>query len=491
MEKCSANEVFRYFREIASIPRGSGNIGEISAYLQNFAKERGLAYIAEPCGNVIIRKDATPGCETAPGVVIQGHMDMVAVKEPDCTLDLAREGLILRKTEDGRYLYAEKTSLGGDDGIALAYGLAVLASDSIAHPAIELVATIDEETGMDGAKALSADDVRGRQFLNIDSEDEGIVLVGCAGGLTQKSTFSVGRDTVSGSLLRIAVTGCRGGHSGTEIDKNRTNAVLLLAELVNAMDCGQMLQPLWIRGGEKDNAIPTSAEMVICVNDYERFAICKAFDAAERKLLDAYRLQEPKVDFSLEETTDGGEYEIQEGSYRVMNHASVDNILHFLLLVPFGVSEMSVEPKGLVETSNNIGIVDTSGDVVTVTSSVRSSVEVKKQLLADKIALLTSLCGGIVSRCGEYPGWQYRPVSPLRDAFIEVFRDQYGEEPLVQTIHAGLECGLIIEKMPETDAISFGPNILDIHTTAERMEIASVERTWELLLRLLDKLGRG
>ena len=482
--------VWKFFEEICSIPHGSGNIGAISEYLQKFAKDRGLAYIAEPCGNVIIRKDATPGCEHAPAVVLQGHMDMVAVKDEDCAKDMTTEGLDVAVSEDGTYVYAKGTSLGGDDGIAIAYGLAVLDANDLVHPAIELVATVDEETGMDGAHELLAEDVVGRRWINIDSEDEGILLAGCAGGLTQHSVFPIVRDTVSGELLRIAVTGCRGGHSGTEIDKNHANAILLLASLINEMDCGKMLQPLWISGGEKDNAIPTSAEMVICVNEYERIEICRAFDRAENKLLATYRRQEPDLSFVLEDTADGGEFMIQEGSYRVMNHASVENVLHFLLLVPFGVSAMCTEPKGLVETSNNVGIVRTVGERVVVDSSVRSMIDLRKQQLGDKIALLTTLCGGIAERHSEYPGWEYRPESPLRDAWIEVYRELYGAEPLVQTIHAGLECGLIIEHMPETDAISFGPNITDIHTTAERMEIASVERTWKLLVKLLERLGK-
>jgi len=480
----------RFFKEIAAIPHGSGNIWQISAYLQNFAKERGLAYTAEPCGNVIIRKPATAGCESAPTVVLQGHMDMVAVKDPGVKKNLESEGLDLAVTEDGRYLYAKGTTLGGDDGIAIAYALAVLDAKDLAHPPLEFVATVNEETGMDGAKELSPDAVSGRRWINLDSEDEGILLVGCAGGLTQKSEFRVARETVSGELLRIAVRGCRGGHSGTEIDKNRVNAVLLLAELLETMNCGKMLQPLWIRGGEKDNAIPTSAETVICVNEYERTEISRAYERARRRLVDVYRDREPELEFALEETSDGGEYMIQEGSYRVVNAADVRRVLDFLLLVPFGVREMSVAPKGLVETSNNVGIVSTEGDTVTVDSSVRSMTEVKKQLLGEKIALLTALCGGVAQQHSEYPGWQYRAESPLRDAWIETYREMYKSEPSVQTIHAGLECGLIVEKLPDTDAISFGPNILDIHTTAERMEIASADRTWELLTRLLARLGK-
>ena len=488
-ENLKPEKVFAFFEEICSIPHGSGNTKEISAYLQKFAYDRGLICVKENCGNVIIRKPATPGCESAPGVVLQGHMDMVAVKDADCTKDMEREGLSVAVTADGKYVFAKDTSLGGDDGIAIAYALAVLDSDDLVHPALELVATIDEETGMDGAKELCASDVEGRRLINIDTEDEGVLVVGCAGGLTQKSVFPIVRETVSGSLLRIAVTGCRGGHSGTEIDKNRGNAILLLATLLDAMEVGAMLQPLWICGGEKDNAIPTSAEAVICVNEYERMEICRAFEKAQRRLLPAFRLQEPQVAMEVEETENGGEFMIQEGSYRVMNAASVQNVLRFLLLVPFGVNAMCTEPAGLVETSNNVGVVRTEGDTVVVDTSVRSMVEVKKQLLAEKIALLTTLCGGHAERHSEYPGWQYRKESPLRDAWLEAYREQYGKEAEVQAIHAGLECGLILDLMPDMDAISFGPNILDIHTTAERMEIASVERTWKLLVRLLEKLA--
>ena len=249
-----------------------------------------------------------------------------------------------------------------------------------------------------------------------------------------------------------------------------------------------MLQPLWIRGGEKDNAIPTSAEMVICVNDYERLAICKAFELAVRKLQRAHQSQEPLVQYRLEETRYADEYVIQEGSYRVMNAASVRNILNFLLLVPFGVKEMSVEPEGLVETSNNVGIVQTKGDVVTVSASIRSMMEVKKELLAEKIVRLAGLCGGVTGRNSEYPGWQYREESKLRELWISEYRAMYGKDPEVMTIHAGLECGLFSERYPNIDMVSFGPTLRGVHSPDERLLIPTVQMVWDHLLEILKSV---
>ncbi len=481
LKQLQPERVWYFFEQLCKIPHGSGHTGQISRYLQEFAKCRNLEYIAEPCGNVIIRKPATAGFEAAPGVVLQGHMDMVTVKEPGCPVDLLTCGPDTDITEDGRYVYAKGTTLGGDDGIALAYGLAILDSDDIVHPAFELVATIDEETGMDGAAALEAAHVQGRRWLNLDSEEEGILLVGCAGGLTQKSVFSLTTGNRKGRFFRIAAEGCRGGHSGTEIDKNRANAILLLGQMLSGLRAAADIFAVSMQGGEKDNAIPTSAEAVIGVCEGEAEAVREAASVAAASICSAYAMKEPKLRFVVTELPDT--------ELPAWDAHCLDGVLNFLTTVPFGVESMSVEPAGLVETSNNVGILRTEGSEVIIDSSVRSLVSYKKELLGDRIATLTRLCGGTAVRHSAYPGWEYRENSALRLIWIEEYRKQYGCEPVVQTIHAGLECGLIIEKMPDADAVSFGPNILDIHTPAERMEIDSVRRTWELLLGILRRLA--
>lgn len=530
--------VLQYFEEICGIPHGSGNIQQISDYLVDFAKAQGLQYVQEPCGNVIIRAEATPGYEDKPGVILQGHMDMVAVKDADCTKDMEKEGLDIflempadgaaQKNDDNTpatkfpfngLVGARGTSLGGDDGIAIAMAMAVLADKTISHPAIDFVATVNEETGMDGAIALDPAHVRERRLINLDSEDEGIFIAGCAGGATLRLRLPVEREDLPGAdVYTITLSGLLGGHSGTEIHKNRANAILLMGRVLRSLPGARLL---FLDGGTKDNAIPVSAKAIVAIptgfaaqgdaNDTTAPGSGKTQGSAEsttapgngktqndeerNAMQDETTLDISGITAELRNALAGKEdglsitVEKHEGSMSrvgVLKADCQEKLLKLLAILPFGPAAMSTLPE-LVETSDNVGIIRTTEDMVEIATSVRSLIESEKQALIEKITTMSELCGATVSRNSEYPGWQYRMESPLRDLAVAAYREQYGEEPQVLTIHAGLECGLLLEKIPDLDAISMGPQMHDIHTTKERMDVASVERTWRLLLSILGK----
>ncbi len=480
--------VFRYFEEISRIPRGSGNTKAISDYLVAFAAEHGLRYVQEPCGNVIMYADATPGYENEPGIVIQGHMDMVAVKDSDCEKDMATEGLDL--FTDGTLVGARGTSLGGDDGIALAYAMAVLSDPQIPHPQLDFIATIDEETGMDGAHAIDPAHIRGRRLLNLDSEEEGIFIVGCAGGATLRLHLPLSRERVSGRCYAISVSGLQGGHSGTEIEKNRSNAILLLARVVRELKKTQNIRLISITGGTKDNVIPPEATALVAAE------AAPDTTAIEKQLKASLAGKEDGLTITVTEVVGAGSEGGGSGATaattttagtatEALTSASEEALLKLLSLLPFGVQAMSAL-QGLVETSDNVGIIRSSGAEAEIAVSVRSLFEAEKETLCEKIIAIAELMGATVTRNSEYPGWQYRAESPVRERSVEAYRKQYGKDPLVMTIHAGLECGLLLAKLPDLDAISMGPNIYHIHTTKERLDIASVQRTWELLLSVLS-----
>ena len=466
--------VFRYFEEICRIPHGSGNTKAISDYLVAFAAEHGLRYVQEPCGNVIMYADATPGYENEPGIVIQGHMDMVAVKDSDCGKDLVNEGLDL--FTDGTLVGARGTSLGGDDGIALAYAMAVLSDPSIPHPQLDFIATIDEETGMDGAHAIDPSHIRGRRLLNLDSEEEGTFIVGCAGGATLRLHLPLSRESISGKCYAVSVTGLQGGHSGTEIEKNRSNAILLLARIIRELKKTQNIRLISITGGTKDNVIPPEATALVSGGS------APDITAIEKQLKASLAGKEDGLEISVKEVAGA------TAAPAPLTEESEQTLLKLLSLLPFGVQAMSAL-KGLVETSDNVGIIRSDGAEAEIAVSVRSLFEAEKETLCEKIIGIAELLGATVTRNSEYPGWQYRAESPIRERSVQAYREQYGKDPLVMTIHAGLECGLLLAKLPDLDAISMGPDIDNIHTTKERLHIDSVQRTWKLLLSILEKKG--
>ena len=469
--------VFRFFEEICGIPHGSGDTKRISDYCVRFAKERGLEVRQDEFNNVIIREKGTLGYENAAPVMLQGHIDMVCEKEAGCDIDFSKEGLRLR-LENG-IVTADGTTLGGDDGIAAAYMLAILDSETIPHPPLECVFTVDEEIGMLGAAAMDMSDLRSRIMLNIDSEDEGFLLVSCAGGMTARCLVPVERAAMSGTKAEIKVTGCMGGHSGTEINKGRANASMVLGEVLEALRKEIPFRLVSVNGGLKDNAIPreAAAELVFADDAGAAGKIAALSDDLQKRFADT----DPGIRIEYTAVPAGQ-------SFGPMTEESTERVIRALKSLPNGVQKMSADIEGLVQTSLNLGIMKTEESQVSFAFSVRSSVEEEKQALRKELEKVTSDLGGTVEVQGEYPAWEYRKESPLRDLMVEVYTEQYGSAPVVQAIHAGVECGLFSGHLPGLDCVSFGPDMKDIHTPKESMDTESVRRTWEYLLEILRRL---
>ena len=470
--------VFRFFEALCAIPHGSGNTKAISDYCAAFAAERGLRCVQDAHNNVVIYQEGTPGYEDHPAVILQGHLDMVCAKDPDCPIDMERDGLDLI-AEDG-FVRARGTTLGGDDGIAVAYALAILDDKTIPHPPIEAVFTVDEEVGLLGAAALDCSVLRGRRLLNCDSEEEGILTVGCAGGARCDMALPMTAGHGCGYCFNIKLSGYTGGHSGAEIHQNRANALKLMGEALQAVSGDCAAQLLSLSGGKQDNAIPTEASATLLIPSQERETAFAALDRWWREEGDRYGDTDPNGCMTLSK---GGDV-----CADALSVEDTRRCAELLCALPNGVQAMSRDIPGLVETSLNLGIVRLEADALQATSSVRSSVKGDLAALIDSLRKLTEDRGGSFSTRGEYPPWEYRKDSPLRDVMVSVFRRQYGKEPHVAAIHAGLECGLFSDRLPGIDCVSFGPDILDIHTPRERLDIASVQRTWRYLLEVLAAL---
>ena len=474
LEHLEPHSVFSHFEQICAIPHGSGNTKALSDWLAAFARERGLEHYQDQLNNIIIIKPAASGYEDAPAVILQGHMDMVCEQTADCGKDMAAEGLDL--AIDGDAIYAKGTTLGGDDGIALAMALAVLDADDIPHPRIEAVFTVDEETGMDGAAGLDVSPLQGRRMLNIDSEDEGVFTVSCAGGNMSRSLLPVRRTAFDGTPCTITIQGLRGGHSGVEIDKGRANANLLLGRVLCALRQKMDLRLITVEGGLKDNAIPVKASAALLAAD------ASAVRSVCGEMADAFRAEycvtDPAITVTVSEDVQG----------MPMDADSTDRVICLLSCTPNGIQEMSADIPGLVQTSLNLGILTTGEDTVSATYCVRSSIASQKQMVVARLGCLSRQLGGELETASDYPGWAYRQDSPLRDLMTQVFTEQYGYAPKVEAIHAGVECGLFSGKLPGLDCVSFGPTLTEIHTPREKMHIGSVQRTWKLLLEALRRM---
>lgn len=475
LEHLEPKGVFRFFEELCAIPHGSGNTKGVSDWLMAFARERELESYQDRLNNVIIIKEATPGYESAEPVILQGHMDMVCEKAPDCAKDMDQEGLDL--AVEGDTVYAKGTTLGGDDGIAVAMALALLDADDIPHPRLEAVFTVDEEIGMLGAVGMEdVSMLRGRRMLNLDSEVEGVFTVSCAGGNLTKCTLPVRREPFGGQVLTATVGGLRGGHSGVEIDKGLGNACMLLGRVLNACGRETELRLVSADGGLKDNAIPREASAVVSAADARAVkAVCARLDA---ELKNEYRTTDPAVFVSVSEV----------GAGAPMDEDASRRVLTFLTCAPNGIQAMSADIPGLVQTSLNLGILTTEEGEVNASFCVRSSVDSQKQMLVERLACLTETLGGSTAVFGDYSGWEYRPDSPLRDLLVEVFTEQYGHEPKIEAIHAGVECGIFAGKLPGLDCVSMGPDLTEIHTCRERLHVASVQRLWAMVLETLKRM---
>lgn len=480
-------KVFHYFEEITKIPHGSGNMKQISDYLVQFAQERQLFCIQDEWKNVIIIKEATPGYEEEPALILQGHMDMVAVKKPDCDIDMETEGL--KVAVQGDLIYAQGTSLGGDDGIAVAYALAILDSDTIRHPRLEVVLTVEEEVGMDGARKIDLSMLKGNRLLNLDSEEEGIFLASCAGGARVDCRVPVKETMMSGVFCEVLVGGLKGGHSGGEIHKERGNSNCLFGRLLKELGEKMPVGLVCVNGGLADNAIPreTKALLVIRPEDVSEFE--RIVSETEAQIAGELAGKDKGIYIHRRKTG--------EGTVAAMTIEDTKKLAGYLFLVPNGVQAMSADIPGLVETSLNLGVLKYDAQAVSDAAhapntlmarfSVRSSVESAKYVLIGKLKVLTELCGGNIEVSGDYPGWKYRTDSPLRDKMVALYEHMYGQKPKVEAIHAGLECGILGSKIHDLDCISFGPDMKDIHTTEETLSISSTARVWDYLVRLLEE----
>ena len=473
--------VFYYFEEITKIPHGSGNVDRISDYLVEFARERNLFYIQDESKNVIIVKEATTGYEKEPAVILQGHMDMVAVKKPDCDMDMKTEGL--RVAVDGDKIYAEGTSLGGDDGIAVAYALALLDSDTIKHPRLEVVITVDEEVGMDGARMIDLSMLKGKRMLNLDSEDEGIFLTSCAGGARANCHLPLQTESGSGVTYEVTVGGLLGGHSGGEIHKERGNSNCLFGRLLWALSSQVPVRLVSVNGGLADNAIPreTKAVLALASEDEKQYeeVLFQVIDKVAADVKEELATKDPDFNIKAEKGS--------EGSFISVTTKDTRKAAAFLWSLPNGVQAMSADMQGLVETSLNLGILQSDETGLWADFSVRSSVESAKEALIEKVKTVTELAGGSVELSGDYPGWKYRVHSPLREKMVALYEKMYGVAPKVEAIHAGLDCGLLSSKIEDLDCVSFGPQMSDIHTTEETLSISSTKRVWEYLVSLLEE----
>lgn len=468
-------EVFRYFEELAAIPHGSGNTKQIADYCEQFAKDRGLPHARDAHDNVVIIREAAAGYETAAPVLLQGHLDMVCEKAPGCRKDMEKEGLDL--AEENGWVYAKGTTLGGDDGIAVAMMLALLAEKELPAPRLECIITSDEEVGMLGAAAWQPTLITGRNMINLDSEEEGIFTVSCAGGNRTYCRLPITREPVTGQAVTVKIAGLVGGHSGVEINKGRANADMLLGRLLTAIRSAMPCRILSVAGGQKDNAIPTEAEAgLFCGDTAALMALAAEW---QTRLRHEYAPIEPGLTVNV--TACG------EKTADAMTEESADRVLCLLLCVPNGVQAMSGSLPGLVQTSLNLGILTTGEDAVELHFGVRSSLASQKEMLTERLTVLTRQLGGSVEVFGDYPAWEYRAESLLRELMCEVYREQYGAEPKIEAIHAGLECGLLCEKLPGLDCVSIGPEMLEIHTPRERMSVASVGRVWRFVREVLRR----
>lgn len=481
LEQLEPKSVFSYFEEICSIPHGSGNIQGISNYLVEFAKERNLEYIQDEVYNVIIKKEASKGYENKEPVILQGHMDMVAVKKPGCSINLLTDPLDVRTKGD--FIYAEGTSLGGDDGIAVAYALALLDSKDIPHPPLEVIITVEEEVGMEGALAIDLSSLKGKRMLNIDSEKEGELTVSCAGGVRVNGMLPVQWENIPEEFygVEITITGLMGGHSGVEIHKNRGNANILMGKVLKELSEKVHIVLTALEGGTKDNAIPREAKATVFFPKGELENCEKIVKSIEKKLKEAHEETDRELRILYQEVK-------KQPEQKALEETSMEKLIKLLSTVPNGVQSMSQKLEGLVETSLNLGIMLLKEEEFSTAFSLRSSVVSKKEALRDKITDILDSVGGTYSFSGDYPAWEYREESPLRDTFIRVYEGMYGKKPDVLSVHAGLECGILAGKIKDLDSVSFGPDMENIHTTEEKLSISSTKRVWEFLLALLKAL---
>lgn len=476
LEKLTPKRVFYYFEEISSIPRCSGDEKNISDYLKNIGENLGLETIQDNINNIIIRKPATPGYEDSEGVIIQGHMDMVCEKEENINHNFSKDPIEL--FIEGDYIKAKGTTLGADNGIAIAMGLAILEDNSLEHPNLELLVTVSEETEMDGALGLEEDILKGTRLLNVDSEEEGFLVVGSAGGELIEALLDTEVEKVSDHIgVSIVVKGLVGGHSGMEIDKERGNALKISLEILKILKQNLDIRLVSIDGGTKDNAIPRQAEIIVGIKKGQLEKLEIEIDKIEKRLED--ELKQENIKIIVEKCS------MLESALRKKD---LESTIYLLDKLPTGVNTWIPEKQNIVESSSNLAIIKTEKDKIKIYISTRSSKEKILIEMREKIVEDIKKVGASVNISGNYPEWEYKPDSELRDKALDLYKKMFEKEMEATVIHAGLESGAFKKKYPKLDIISFGPNMYDVHTPQEKLSISSTERTYNYLVELLKKL---
>ncbi|MGL5675701.1 MAG: aminoacyl-histidine dipeptidase [Cellulosilyticaceae bacterium] len=479
LENLDPQKVFYYFEEISRIPRGSGNEKAVSDYMVKFAEELGLWVKQDEANNIYIKKPATKGYENAPTVIMQGHLDMVCEKNNDTQHDFETQGLDLYI--DGDFIRARGTTLGADNGVAIAYQMAVLADDTIEHPAIEALMTTEEETGMGGVAAMHPEYLEGKMLINLDTDNEGEFLVSCAGGAKALIELPVSYEKMAeGTVLyNLKINQLLGGHSGADIHRERANANVLMNRVLDAVRMVMPLQLAVLSGGTKDNVITREAVATVAIPQNQ----CEAFETIvadyQGLFTSEYEAQDPDVKLVAMKV---------DSTVEVLSQELSEKILDMIMIMPHGIMGQSMQIEGLVETSLNIGVVQLEKEMLKMVVSIRSSMPTKKENIKRKIDTVCKYIGAKCILTGDYPAWVYASESPLRDKAVEVFEEIYGKKPEIKAIHAGLECGFILEKMPGVDMIAFGPNTYDIHSPEERASISSMERVYGYLIALLKDM---
>ena len=470
--------VFKYFEEISQIPRGSGNEKEISDYLYKFAKDLNLEVVQDDYLNIIIKKPATKGYENCPGVILQGHMDMVCEKNKDVDHDFEKDPIELKIVDD--MIYANGTTLGADNGIAVAMSLAILASNDLAHPALEVLITSNEEAGMTGAMGLDGSIFNGKYIINLDSEEEGYLLVSCAGGnrsyVTLPLTFKpIAEDK---QVLLLEVKGLLGGHSGMDIVKQRANSNVTMGRILNSL--GVEFDLVEVNGGSKNNAIPRECEAKIVVNKDQVAALKDSVSKIEEILKHEFRSTDANLQVVVSESN----------ADKALSDDCKSKVILLLNLIPNGIQTQSMEIEGLVESSTNLGVVKTENNIMSFESAVRSSVATLRENINNKTKLIADYVGANFENTDGYPAWEYAKDSKLEQLCIDVYEKLTGKKPIITAIHAGLECGLLLDKMPGCEAISMGPDMFEVHTPNEHVSITSIKNVWDYLVKVLESMNQ-
>ncbi len=480
LQNLKPESVWRYFYEISQIPRCSGHEERIIKYLKEFAFEHNLEYKTDKAGNICIKKKAVEGFESRPGVVLQGHVDMVCEKNKDTVFDFMKEPIKLKT--DGDWISAEGTTLGADNGIAVAMAMAVLADNTIKHGPLEALFTVDEETGLTGATNLDPSIVDGRILINIDSEEEGIIYIGCAGGITTIGRIETGLQPVpSGQdIFTLKISGLRGGHSGANIHEGRGNSIVLGARILHAISKETDIILIDAEGGDKHNAIPREFSAVFAVPAPDKDKILNIVEKYRKILVSEYGDIEPGLTVDIDRTG--------AGEAGALTREDSEKIISTLFILPHGVIGMSRKLPGLVETSTNLAAVHLDGKAVTILTSQRSSIMSALDHIAEKVRTILENAGAAITLEGQHPAWEPDPDSKILKTFKDVYRKVTSSEPEVTAIHAGLECGVLGEKFPGMEMISFGPDMKDVHTPDEKLSISSVQRSWNFLLEVLKSI---